>query len=171
MAAQEHSLADMFLGLLPQAGVTLAQMLGPDIEFAPVVRLDAAAVPPAAGFGVTLQISGDLNGKLLLFLEQGSCQWLFERLLGQQVDLPLSQMARSVLEETGNILASALLTALDTCHSVNCQLQPPLLREGGWADLLGCELSDCPDDKCISGVLRPHDAAAQICLLVCLHLN
>ncbi len=105
-----------------QAATALSQLLRRRID----IRIPRVAVTPfkhaADGFGgpespvaaVALRMGGDALGHVLLLLEPPSASRMAGVLTmgpGRQADLA-DPMARSVLQEIGNILASAYLNAL-----------------------------------------------------------
>jgi len=103
------------------AATALSQMLGDTVmlkvprvsvtEFAQVPELIGG--PEKIVVGVTLSILGDAQGRILLIFPRESAQMLLESLLGARgSDRPFDEMEISTLQEVGNILASAYLSAL-----------------------------------------------------------
>lgn len=104
------------------AASALSQLLGRRID----IRIPRVAVTPfksaADGFGgpetpvaaVAIRVGGDAMGHVILLLEPHAASRMAGALTvapGRQADLG-DPMARSVLQEVGNILASAYLNAL-----------------------------------------------------------
>jgi chemotaxis protein CheY-P-specific phosphatase CheC len=93
----------------------------------------------ARGTGISLKISGDIDGSFLLYLPDDSSCWLVQQLLGvSATNVSLSEIACSALKETGNIIASSLLSVLKNQFGINCLPTPPLLQQ--WLMLDGFSL-------------------------------
>lgn len=99
--------------------------------------------------GVYMQVSGDINGGLLLALSEDCAGWLSDRLLGgvSSGDL-LAEPASSTLKEVGNILASSFLASLDDQLGLRAMPSPPRLSCVPLDKLLQmCQ--QCCDEACL----------------------
>jgi len=85
--------------------------------------------------GIYLSVTGDAPGHMLFFAPLESAMALVEVLMGPQEDI--TEMARSALEEVGNILTSSYLTALSDFTGLLVVPTPPLIA----VDMLGAILS------------------------------
>ncbi|MFH1783763.1 MAG: chemotaxis protein CheC [bacterium] len=104
------------------AATALSQLLGrrvemsvPKIYIVPVEKVTALmGEPEKLVVGVYLRILGDVLGSLLLSFPRDSAFALIDVLMGRKVGSTkiLSDMDRSALKETGNIVAGAYLNAL-----------------------------------------------------------
>ncbi len=89
------------------------------------------------GTGISLKISGDIEGSFLFYLPDDSSYWLVQQLLGvSETNVSLSEIACSALKETGNIIASSFLSALENQFGINCLPSSPLLQQGSMLELL-----------------------------------
>ena len=88
------------------------------------------------GVGVGIDISGDLDGQLVLLFPHQSCRWITARLIGPGQSEELSPLARSALQEVGNILVSSFLSELENRFGVTSRLHPPRLSQGSPQELL-----------------------------------
>ncbi len=103
------------------------------------------------GIGISLALSGDLEGGLLLFFPEASASWLGCQLLRRSsLENLLSEPASSALKEVGNILASAFLTSFDNQYGLCCLPSPPQISRARIAELL----------------LRLHPADSEPCMIV-----
>ncbi len=85
--------------------------------------------------GVGIEISGDLAGQLVLLISHPSCHWITARLIGVGQSDEFTALARSALQEVGNILASSFLTELENRFDVTSRLHPPRFNQGASQDL------------------------------------
>src|SRR4051812_29533556 len=102
-----------------RAANALSQLVGgrkveigvPEVKMSPVERLsDLAGGVDARVVAVTLGMSGELSGKLVLVLPERDGFHLAGLLLNGTVGTSLSDVQRSALAEAANILASACLS-------------------------------------------------------------
>lgn len=92
--------------------------------------------PAEPGFGLTLEVHGELSGNMLLFFSQQSAVWLSGQLLGKALPAdPLAEPARSTLKEVGNIIASAFLASLDDQLQLRALPTPPKIALAPLASL------------------------------------
>ncbi len=93
-------------------------------------------VHDAKGSGIFLNITGDIAGALFFHLPEDSSDWLVQQLLGlTETGKPLSETACSALKETGNVVASSFLSAIENRFGIHCLPTPPKLLQGTLTDL------------------------------------
>ncbi len=79
---------------------------------------------------IVLSLTGRFSGAFALVLDYKAAEHLVTALTGEGTTMPdLSKMARSALEESGNIVASAFLGALESMSGSGGLPGLPLLRE------------------------------------------
>ena len=92
----------------------------------------------AINLGIYMGVSGDINGGLLLALEEECAGWLSRQLLGvTELENLLVEPACSTLKEVGNILTSAFLASLDDQLGLRALPAPPTLSRAALKDQLG----------------------------------
>ncbi len=91
-------------------------------------QLQLEQQPGEPGLAISMDVSGELQGGMLLFFTQASADWLSSQLLGHDEFLSLlSEPASSTLREVGNIIASAFLASLDNQLGLRALPSPPEL--------------------------------------------
>ena len=127
---------------MQQAAEMLSQLLQQPVEMTvpgvvSAAQLQAELAPSTPGLGISLGVSGELSGGMLLFFSPASAAWLSGQLLGQPPgeDL-LAEPACSTLKEVGNIIASAFLASLDNQLQLRALPTPPQLCYAALAELL-----------------------------------
>jgi chemotaxis protein CheC len=82
------------------------------IPFAEIVSRSEPLEP--VSFGLALQLTGDLEGTLLFLIRETTGYELIDALLKQKrgTTLQITDMGRSVLKETGNIVGSSFINSL-----------------------------------------------------------
>lgn len=117
------------------AATALSQLLGVgvDIRVPRVAVLEIADVPDQIGgadrpvVGMFLKMLGDARGNMLIVYPRESADRLVSILLNKepQKGAEYSEMALSALQEVGNILASAYLSALGTMLNISLICSTP----------------------------------------------
>jgi len=131
---------------LQQAAETLSRLLRQPVavEVADAWMADGQQSASSSEhlLGICLQLSGDVNGCLLLTLTESCAQWLSNQLLGCAESRELLQEpASSTLKEVGNIIASSFLACLDDQLDLRAMPSPPQLSCAPLEQLLeGCRL-------------------------------
>lgn len=124
------------------ATTALARMLDAKIDMnVPKVQLvgfqDIATVMGAEEnvmAGILLLLEGDVNGMMMFLLEVDSARSLVAKLMGQPVDeskkgsAEFSEMERSALNEIGNIITGAYLSALSDLTRLTISESVPSLQ-------------------------------------------
>lgn len=90
-------------------------------------------IPPATEVvAVQMTMSGDMTGRTVFLLPVGAGLRLAERMLrrGRGTSTGLGALEESALNEAGNILAGAYLTALSEFLKMRLMLSPPVLSRG-----------------------------------------
>ncbi len=113
---------DLLLRTLPPAIRAISGMVGCDLKVTEGVDPTTTANHELL---ISLPLSGDINGVLVLAFPAVAGCFLATRMLGDEQSLPWSARALSALQELGNILASGMVTACADHHGLACQLQPP----------------------------------------------
>lgn len=113
----------------------LSMMVNKDIKVvSPSLRvLPIEQVPSLVGqpddevVSIYLQVSGDVNGHILLILTLQAADELIGMLMGPREDIsaPLGEMEQSALGEVGNVTGSFFLNALADATSLLVQPSPP----------------------------------------------
>ena len=87
---------------------------------------------------VQMEMSGDIRGRTIFLLAVPAGLRLAERMLRRVrgTSMNLGKLEQSALNEAGNILAGAYLTALSEFLDMRLMLSPPSLRTGAAADTL-----------------------------------
>lgn len=129
------------------AATALSQMLGgrrveidvPEAHLAgPASLLEKLGGPAAQVVAVGFEMRGSATGFLQLALPAASARQLAGLLLGASLpDGPLSADAESAIAETGNILASAYLSALGKLAKLTLLPSIPKLQQGSAEALVG----------------------------------
>ena len=88
--------------------------------------------PGAEVVAVQMAMSGNINGRTVFLLQVGAGLRLAERMLRRPrgSSTSLGELERSALNEAGNILAGAYLTALSEFLKMRLMLSPPTLTTG-----------------------------------------
>jgi chemotaxis protein CheC len=144
------------------AATALSRLLGKTVmlhvprvsvtEFAQVPELLGGAEQLVAG--VTLRVSGDVGGSILLILPSGCAAQLLESLLGPRQTLDvLDDLAVSALKEVGNILASAYLSTLGDMLGLSLLPSVPALA---------CDMAGAVVDSLLIDLGRSGDMALMI---------
>ncbi len=128
----------------------LSAMTGLPVEAkaAQVRRLPMASVPDVIGGAETLvaaaylQITGDIEGHMLLMLPNADACSLAAMLLAEPVEKELSDMARSALGEAGNITGSFFLAALADAAGMNLSPSPPAVAVDMGGAIMDVVLAD-----------------------------
>lgn len=104
---------------------------------------------PGTHLGVFMQVSGDIDGGLLMALTEDCASWLGGQLLGGLPDENLqAEPVSSTLKEVGNIIASSFLASLDDQLGLRAMPSPPQLNSGPLGELLQtCQVSS--DEACL----------------------
>jgi chemotaxis protein CheC len=87
---------------------------------------------------VQMEMSGDISGRTIFLLAAAAGLRLAERMLRRVrgTSMNLGKLEQSALNEAGNILAGAYLTALSEFLDMRLMLSPPSLRIGAAAETL-----------------------------------
>jgi chemotaxis protein CheC len=95
-------------------------------------------VPPGDFVAVHMDMSGDISGRTIFLLAVNAGLRLAERMLrrGRETSGNLGRLEQSALNEAGNILAGAYLTALSEFLDMRLMLSPPSLKTGPTAEAL-----------------------------------
>jgi len=121
-----------------QAATALSQLVGGrKVEISvPLVKLSTVdRLPEIVGgaetrvIGAILGMTGGLNGNLVLVLPEDDAHRLAGLLLNLPVESPLTDIARSALSETANILASACLSAIGQLTGLKLLPSTPSLTQ------------------------------------------
>ncbi|MDK2991637.1 MAG: chemotaxis protein CheC [Clostridiales bacterium] len=129
------------------AATALAKMLSKKVNMhVPEVRImDFKNVPDVLGgaeqpvMGVYLNFEGDVEGSVLLVMDEASAHILIDMMMGRPIDTnrPLSDIDLSAVQELGNILTSSYLGALSTLAKLDVRPSIPCLA----IDMAGAILS------------------------------
>lgn len=129
------------------ANTALSQLLNKRIDMdVPTVKItdfeemaDALGGPENLVVGILINVSGDVNGMMILAFEQTSAHKLVNILLGKELDNfeAFTEMDLSALYEIGNILASSYLSSLATITKLSMQPSVPHMA----IDMAGAILS------------------------------
>jgi chemotaxis protein CheC len=104
----------------------------PPGDFVPEIAPDVEVV------AVQMGMSGSINGRTAFLLAIPASLRLAERMLrrGRGTSVSLGKLEQSALNEAGNILAGAYLTALSEFLGMRLMLSPPTLTTGDTASAL-----------------------------------
>ncbi|WP_029914497.1 chemotaxis protein CheC [Pelobacter seleniigenes] len=123
-------------------GETMSRFLDAPLQLNPELACTVVSgreagfeVPCSKEAGVGIELSGDLAGQLVLLISHPSCHWITARLIGPGQSDELTALARSALQEVGNILVSSFLTELENRFGVTSRLHPPRFNQGASQDL------------------------------------
>lgn len=129
------------------ANTALSQLLNKRIDMdVPTVKItdfeemaDVLGGPENLVVGILINVSGDVNGMMILAFEQTSAHKLVNILLGKELDNfeAFTEMDLSALYEIGNILASSYLSSLATITKLSMQPSVPHMA----IDMAGAILS------------------------------
>ena len=144
------------------AATALSKMLGkkiqmtvPYINFMPIQRLpEMFGNVEALVAGVYLEISGDVNGKVLLLFPRDSSLALADIIMNREPGQTniLSQIDQSALMEVGNILIGSYLTALNDFTGLKLRQSVPKLAfdmVGAVMDFLIIEISSVAEEALV----------------------
>lgn len=89
--------------------------------------------------GILLNLDGDIDGSMLFILESGAARLLVHQLLGIEGDpsTEFTEMEVSALQEIGNIISGAYLSAISTMTNLKISVSVPSLA----FDMAGAILS------------------------------
>lgn len=136
------------------------------IDVPRVLAADAADVAGLIGgddpvLAVALEIEGEVRGRLVLIWPEGHAAELARLLLGAQADVgPFQEPCRSALEEVGNIVGSACLSAIGTLARLRLVPSTPLLTGQTGSELADEVLADAGSRKAV--VLETRFYTAQV---------
>ena len=104
----------------------------PPGDFVPEIAPDVEVV------AVHMEMSGDISGRTIFLLAVPAALRLAERMLrrGRGTSSNFGKLEQSALNEAGNILAGAYLTALSEFLDMRLMLSPPSLKTGSTAEAL-----------------------------------
>lgn len=137
-----QSLVDVGSVGMTCAAAALSQLIGKEVRFE-VPRLLLLGSPDGEAifndrrmFGLSLQISGDARGGILILFPCDCARNLLRELLGGESAPELDAMELSALKEIGNILASAYLNAVGGRFRMALLPSPPTFGEATGRELL-----------------------------------
>lgn len=87
--------------------------------------------------GVVLEVSGDLEGFLLLIVAMEECQRFLQSLIGSTPCDDDEELAESALGELGNVVCSAFLNELADAYAMHIKPSPPAVVRDMVGALLG----------------------------------
>lgn len=129
------------------AMTALSQLLNRKIDMGvPKVELiDLKNLPDAVGgadaivVGILLTLSQDVEGMIMFIVSEETARKTADVLLGQAVNpgAPLTEMETSALQEIGNIITGAYMSAMSMLTHLNIQLSIPYMA----MDMAGAILS------------------------------
>lgn len=129
------------------AATALAKLLGQKVDMGvPVVSLcdydtltEFVGGPDVVMFGILLGIQGDIGGMMMFLFEQETASHFVEGMMGTKRDINqfFDEMELSALNEVGNIISGAYLTALSTFTNLTMYSTVPMLS----IDMVGALLS------------------------------
>ncbi|MDD6208753.1 MAG: chemotaxis protein CheC [Clostridiales bacterium] len=129
------------------AMTALSQLLNKKIDMGvPKVELielknlpDAVGGADAIVVGILLTLSNDVEGMIMFIVSQETARKTADVLLGQPIDpdAPLTEMEISALQEIGNIITGAYMSALSMLTHLNVNLSIPYMA----VDMAGAVLS------------------------------
>lgn len=129
------------------ANTALSQLLNKKIDMdVPVVKItdfdeiaEVLGGPENLVIGILINVSGDVNGMMVLAFEQTSAHKLVNILLGRDLDNfeNFTEMDLSALCEVGNIIAGSYLSSLATITKLSMQPSIPYMA----IDMVGAILS------------------------------
>lgn len=150
-----NNLSDGHLDVLSEVGnigagnanTALSQMLNKRIDMdVPLVKItDFDEIADVLGgadnlvVGILLHVSGDVNGMMIVAIEQASAHKLANMLMGKEISESegFTEMDLSALCEIGNILASSYLSSLAVMTGLSMEPSVPYLA----IDMAGAILS------------------------------
>ncbi|HZJ77028.1 MAG TPA: chemotaxis protein CheC [Oscillospiraceae bacterium] len=118
------------------AATALANMINKKINMnVPLVKiLDFNSVSAILGgeeivvSGVYFEVTGDIEGNIMFLLDMGSAKTLTNILMGRADETEtLDEMDKSALQEIGNILSGAYISALSSLTGLNIKISVPSL--------------------------------------------
>lgn len=148
---QQEKLCQISQQGMRQAAQMLSRLLRQNIEVevANVLLSDCKKVLDAEAeqqLGIYLQVTGEVNGGMLLTFSKECAAWLCGRLLGTTSDNLLVEPASSTLREVGNIMASSFLASIDEQLGLRALPSPPQLHCAPLKELLQrCQLASGED--------------------------
>ncbi len=110
---------------------------------------ELAGGPEAVVAGVYLQVSGEVNGRMLLLLPESSALALVKLILPEEPTEQLSELAESALQEIASILTGSYLNALASLTGLTLRPSVPsyaLDMVGAVIDLILVELGETADE-------------------------
>jgi chemotaxis protein CheC len=121
----------MLTGTRIMISVPMVNIVPPG-DFVPEIAPDVEVV------AVHMQMSGDISGRTIFLLAVRAGLRLAERMLrrNRETSSNLGKLEQSALNEAGNILAGAYLTALSEFLDMRLMLSPPSLKTGSTAEAL-----------------------------------
>lgn len=148
-------LCSVFTQALTGAGQVLTAMVGRRIVLGDPeigVRL-YTEVPFLCGgpevpvVAIYLAIGGEIKGHVVFFFDQIGAGYLLEAMLGAAADYPYDSLARSALEEVGNVVGSSVLNCLSDATGMAVMPSPPLLTMDMAGAILGTIAADLAADS------------------------
>lgn len=145
----------ILLDSLEEGGTALGQLLGVtlSLDTEGLHCLGAGSIAERTGTGIRLGISGDLQAVLVLFFAEDSWRQLACCLSDEVAagESP-SELARSALMESGNLLVSAFLSGLDERLDMAGLPAPPTYVRGTLRD---CLAEDTAPGQGVLGMVLP----------------
>jgi chemotaxis protein CheC len=77
--------------------------------------------------GIYFDLEGSVNGNILFSLDIESAAFLVEYLMGVKINNKFDEMAKSALQEIGNIMAGSYISSLSTLTSLSMKISPPAI--------------------------------------------
>ncbi|VVB89819.1 CheC-like family protein [uncultured archaeon] len=116
-----------------QATTSLSMMVNrtikismPDLKFIPLVKVPDLVKFQEPQVGIILELKGDYKGFILYLLSKDSAKFLTNLVLGaSESQDTFSEMEQSVLNELGNIMGGAYITALSNFLGISISLSCP----------------------------------------------
>ncbi len=119
----------------------------PSVEFLPVEEMSTAlGSEDAVIAGIMLGVDGDIGGSMMFLLDMPSAKNLANHMMGMMGGPPIqeeyfldeekSMMARSAIQEIGNIIAGAYLNAIASMTNLTITPTPPFVAFDTAASIL-----------------------------------
>ncbi|MDI6604134.1 MAG: chemotaxis protein CheC [Thermoanaerobacteraceae bacterium] len=138
-----ENLNNKYLDILKELGnigvgnaiTALATMLNQKIDMKiPKVKImdftqlqEIFGLPETIIAGIYFNLEGSINGNILFSLDIESAAFLVEYLMGVKINNKFDEMAKSALQEIGNIMAGSYISSLSTLTSLNIKISPPAI--------------------------------------------
>lgn len=116
------------------AVTSLSKMISKEVRIeVPGLKIELIEkVPEVAGgadtvvAGVIMQVTGDIQGYIMMMLSEESVKTVCSTITGDQNADIMDPLSQSIIEEVGNILAGSYVSSLSDFLNLNIMLSPPI---------------------------------------------